>query len=161
MEEVLVEVEVAVGTRSKDIRCEIKPRELEVTVHQRPVIKVYSAVDGIRVKPQIRIVSVFTFIVSVATGGAVRLGSPRRVCLDTGSVSLGNEEWSPCVLHTTIYSPLSLPPPRPLPPSFVQRTASCCTFCWSSLIAQLPTAGAPSSAERRSRPCSLTRWLKN
>lgn len=40
IDEVLVDISVATGTRSKDVRCEIKPRELVVTVSGKVVVEV-------------------------------------------------------------------------------------------------------------------------
>lgn len=40
IEEVYIEVEVAMGTRSHDIHCEIKPRSISVIVCGKEVIKV-------------------------------------------------------------------------------------------------------------------------
>ena len=40
IEEVHLEVDVPVGTKSRDIQCEIKPRSISVVIHGKEVIKV-------------------------------------------------------------------------------------------------------------------------
>ena len=40
MEEVTVEVEVPEGTKTRDLRCDIKPRSLSIIVNKKDVVRV-------------------------------------------------------------------------------------------------------------------------